>query len=89
MSGDDALKAARAAQKKARAAAQETIAPKRAKQSAAGKIASATRLLALWNKIEALFDMVWNGWLKPVTRFLADHEAHCRLSSLELCEFRL
>ncbi len=72
MSDDDSLKAARDALKKTqRMATEETTAPKEQKPSGASKIASATKLLTYWRKIENAFDIVWNGWLKPVTHFVS------------------
>ena len=72
MSDDDSLKAARDALKKAqRMSAEETTASTKRQQPGASKFASASKLLAFWRKLENAFDIVWNGWLKPVTRFFS------------------
>ena len=73
MSGDEPLKAAREAMERARRAnaeAAETPAPKKAKRES-GSFAGPARLFAFWEKVENAADLVWNGWLKPVTQFLA------------------
>lgn len=72
MNDDKALKAARDALKRTqRTKAMKTPAPAQHKLSASGEIVSAIKPLAAWNKIETAFDVIWNGWLKPITRFLS------------------
>ncbi|MCK5749156.1 MAG: hypothetical protein KAH44_23275 [Oricola sp.] len=71
MSADKSLDAAREALKKARRleTEDETPAPGKAKKSARAA-GGPMRLFAFWEKVETAADVVWNGWLKPVTQFL-------------------
>lgn len=62
---DDALKALKRAQRTAAGAQTEPDNPAPRPRTAP------SRFLAVWDKFANACDMVWNGWLKPVTRFLS------------------
>ncbi len=77
MSGEDkSLKAAREALKKTQRVTAEAPAPpsekrRKRKQKRFAPGAGLSAAAALWEKLTRLADAVWNGWLGPVTRFLA------------------
>jgi hypothetical protein len=62
---DAALKALKKAQRTAAEAPQTDAKQKKASAS------HGAAPFALWAKIVAACDMIWNGWLKPVTRFFS------------------
>jgi hypothetical protein len=45
--------------------------PEKNSKKSASHIAGISALISFWSKLTAGADMVWNGWLKPVTRFLS------------------
>ncbi len=77
MSGEDkSLKAALDALKKTERMASAETAPPREEKRGSPQAKSPlpgfgfARMITIWEKLADLADAVWNGWLRPVTRFL-------------------